>query len=62
MDTDDQPTAAMIERQKRIRAARDEFNAIWKREKATLSQAWGANMNRAELLAWRFYLIGKGIK
>lgn len=52
---------AKVERQERVRAARDEFNAIWKAEKATLAQVWRADMNRIELVAWRFFLKGKGL-
>lgn len=53
---------AKVERQERVRDARDEFNAIWKAEKATLAQAWRADMNRIELVAWRFFLRGKGLQ
>ena len=50
-----------FERQERLRLARDEFNLIWKAEKATMAQAWRADMNRIELVAWRFFLKGKGL-
>lgn len=51
-----------IERQERMRTARDEFNALWKAEKPLRSAVWRAQMNRAELLAWQFFLRGKGLK
>lgn len=56
------PSDADIERQERMRQARDEFNALWAGEKPVHMRNFGPAMLRAELLAWQFFLRGKGLK
>lgn len=56
------PDADHLGRQDCMRAARDEFNAIWREDKAQRNRAFAGVVVRAELLAWEFFLRGKGLK
>lgn len=44
-------TDELMERQEKLRQARNEFNAIF-----------GSQLLHAELAAWKFFLRGKGLK
>ena len=52
----------LILHQQKVALDRVEFENIWKAEKSAITQAWRADANRIELVAWRFFLHGKGLK
>lgn len=52
----------LIARQEAIRAAREEFNALWEKCGVPLSRFYDTTPYRIELLAWEFFLRGKGLK
>lgn len=50
-----------IDHAAKMRAVRDEFNEVWARYKIAVSCTFGHKMTRAELLAWEFFKLGKGV-
>lgn len=48
-----------IEHAAKMRAVRDEFNAIWRVQQAEISRTFGSQMTRAEMMAWEFFKLGK---
>jgi hypothetical protein len=61
-EEDQQCALNIIAHQEKMRSARDEFNAAWEASKPELGRKFGAIMQPAELLAWKFFKLGKGLK